>query len=159
MSLPHTTPAGTSAITGVTVIPLVTHADDRGFFREVLRAGSVPGLEHILQVSHSRLQAGVIKAWHYHPRQVEGWYVATGTLRLVLHDLRADSSSHGRTEEWLLGGDGPAHLLIVPPGVAHGCKCIAGPCDLFYLESMTYLPEEDQRIPQDDPGIGYDWSL
>jgi dTDP-4-dehydrorhamnose 3,5-epimerase len=147
-----------SVIHGVAVLPLVTHADERGFFREVVRTADTAGLAHVAQVSHSLVNPGVIKAWHYHPRQVEGWYVASGLLRLVLHDLREGSRSRGRTEEWLLGDGQPARVIVVPAGVAHGCKCLAGPAHLIYLESMVYAPEEDRKMPQDDPRIGYDWT-
>lgn len=147
----------TDHIEGVVVLDIQSHDDTRGFFREILRAGNA-GLERIAQVSHSRMHTGVVKAWHYHPNQIEGWYVARGVLRLVLHDLRPDSRTHARTEEFLLGDDQPARLVCLPPGIAHGCKCIAGPADLIYLESLTYDPAENIKMPHDDARFGYDWS-
>ncbi|MBU0769509.1 MAG: dTDP-4-dehydrorhamnose 3,5-epimerase family protein, partial [Proteobacteria bacterium] len=47
--------------------------------------------------------------------------------------------------------------LRIPPGVAHGCKCISGPANLFYITSDVYDPADEGRIPYDDPAIGYDW--
>jgi dTDP-4-dehydrorhamnose 3,5-epimerase len=160
MPRPEGRPAAPAAsiLHGVAVLPVVTHADERGFFREVLRAAGAAGMDRIAQVSHSLVQVGVVKAWHLHAHQVECWYVATGVLRLVLHDLRADSPTRGRTEERLLGDGQPAQVVVVPPGVAHGCKCISGPTNLIYLESLVYAPEEDQKMSPDDPRIGYDWS-
>jgi dTDP-4-dehydrorhamnose 3,5-epimerase len=31
------------------------------------------------------------------------------------------------------------------------------PAHLFYVTSTTYDPDEEGRIPHDDPEIGYDW--
>ncbi len=38
-----------------------------------------------------------------------------------------------------------------------GCKCISGPVNLFYMTSQAYDPEEEGRIPHDDPEIGFAW--
>ena len=34
---------------------------------------------------------------------------------------------------------------------------LSGPANLFYVTSHPYDPEDESRIPHDDPEIGYDW--
>ncbi len=92
-----------------------------------------------------------------HQIQTDWWYVAIGTVKVALHDTRADSPTHGETMEIIMGGDYTPRVLKIPPGVAHGYKVLEGPAHLFYVTSHTYNPTDEGRIPYDDPGIGYDW--
>ncbi len=144
-------------IHGVVVKELVTHVDERGFFRELIRATDDFFAEGFGQLSHALVHAGVAKAWHIHKVQIDWWYVATGTLRVGLHDTRPESPTYRETMELLLGENMPGKVLRVPPGVAHGFRCIAGPAHMFYVTSKVYDPEDEGRIPHDDPTIGYDW--
>lgn len=43
-------------------------------------------------------------------------------------------------------------------GVAHGCKVFGGVIHLLYITSNDYNPEDEGRIPHEDPDIGYDWT-
>ena len=141
------------SIQGVVVKNLTTHADERGFFREVMRETD-EGFEHFGQWSHSLMYAGVVKAWHIHRVQTDWWYVI-GALKVALFDTRDDSPTKGRLME-LLMGDGHATCLKIPPGVAHGCRALER-SHLIYITSRVYSPEDEGRIPHDDPSIDYDW--
>jgi dTDP-4-dehydrorhamnose 3,5-epimerase len=145
------------ALDGVVAKKLVTHADERGFFREIIRVTDEFFDEGFGQWSHSQMYSGVIKAWHIHQRQVDWWYVATGVLKVVLFDKRPNSSTVGQTMELLMGDNQSAQVLKIPPGVAHGCKCLSGPANLFYITSKIYDPSDEGRIEHDDSEIGYDW--
>ncbi|MGO9139664.1 MAG: dTDP-4-dehydrorhamnose 3,5-epimerase family protein [Syntrophales bacterium] len=144
-------------IEGVIFKELITHTDERGFFREIIRCTDDFFIGGFGQWSHSLMYTGVIKAWHIHNIQIDWWYVAGGVLKVALHDKRSDSSSHKETIELLMGDNQSARVLRIPPGVAHGCKCISGPTHLFYVTSNVYDPADEGRIPYDDPAIGYDW--
>ncbi len=145
-------------IQGVLLKDLVTHTDERGFFREILRVTDDFFSEGFGQWSHSLMYTGVAKAWHIHEKQVDWWYVAGGVLKVALHDTRPDSSSYKETMELFMGENQQARVLRIPPGVAHGCKCISGPVHLFYVTSKVYNPEDEGKIPHDDMAIGYDWT-
>jgi len=144
-------------IDGVTVKKLETHLDERGFFREIIRVEDDFFEEGFGQWSHSLMYPGVIKAWHIHNKQTDWWYVCTGVLKIVLYDKRSKSATYRQTLEMMLGDGYEPSILKIPPGVAHGCKCLSGPTNLLYITSHTYDPEDEGRIPHDDPEIGYDW--
>ncbi len=148
---------GVVLIDGVVLKELITHPDERGFFREILRKDDPFFQEGFGQCSHSLLFDGVIKAWHLHKVQTDYFYVASGVLRIGLYDLRRDSPTYKKIMSFLMGEGQPSVLVKVPPGVAHGCKTIQGPVHLFYLTSHTYNHDDEFRIPHDDPEIGFNW--
>ncbi len=144
-------------IDGVHVKELVTHPDERGFFREVIRVTDPwfnPGFG---QWSHSSMVQGVIKAWHEHRIQTDYWYVCAGLLRIGLWDRREQSPTRGRTMDFLMGEGLPGMVLKIPPGVAHGCKVLRAPAHLVYMTTHTYNPADELRIPLDAPESGFDW--
>lgn len=144
-------------IEGVVVKELVTHTDERGYFREIIRVTDDFFSEGFGQWSHSLMYENVAKAWHIHKIQIDWWYVAAGTLRVALHDTRPSSPTYRETMEIVMGEHQPGKVLRVPTGVAHGCKVTYGPVHLFYITSKVYNPADEGRIPFDDPTIGYDW--
>jgi len=144
-------------IEGVVVKKLITLADRRGFFREIIRGTDNFFAEGFGQLSHSRMFNGVTKAWHYHHVQVDWWYVASGVLRVGLYDLRGDSATNKQTVDLLMGDLQPAQVIKIPPGVAYGCQTVQGPVDLFYITSGEYNAEDEFRMKYDDPEVGFDW--
>ena len=144
-------------IEGVVFKDLVTNTDERGFFREIIRVTDDFFKEGFGQWSHSMMYQGVVKAWHIHKVQIDWWYVGSGVLKVALHDTRPNSSTCRQTMEFLMGDNQPSRVVRIPPGVAHGCKCLSGPAHLFYITSRVYDPKDEGRIPHDDPKIGYDW--
>jgi dTDP-4-dehydrorhamnose 3,5-epimerase len=142
-------------IDGVEIKELVTHGDERGFFREIIR--ETDGFfEHFGQWSHALMYPGTAKAWHIHERQVDWWY-CIGALKVALHDLRESSPTRGETQELFMGDGYGAACLKIPPGVAHGCRALEL-THLLYVTSSVYDPSDEGRIPHDDPGIGYQWA-
>jgi dTDP-4-dehydrorhamnose 3,5-epimerase len=144
-------------IEGVVLKELVTHSDQRGFFREIIRKTDNFFSEGFAQWSHSLMFNGVIKAWHFHRIQTDWWYVCDGVLRVGLCDMRENSSTCKETMDFLMGEAQPARILKIPPGVAHGCKVVQGPVNLFYVTSHIYNPDDEIRIAYDAPEINFDW--
>jgi dTDP-4-dehydrorhamnose 3,5-epimerase len=146
-------------IAGVMVKALTTHADERGFFREIIRSTDEFFKEGFAQWSHALMYPGVAKAWHIHPTQIDWWYVPLGNLKVVLFDKRSDSPTAGMKQTFFLGDNYPAQVVKIPAGVAHGCKALGGGMThLFYITSKIYDPAEEGRIPHDDKAIDYDWT-
>jgi dTDP-4-dehydrorhamnose 3,5-epimerase len=144
-------------ISGVVIKDLVTHNDERGFFREIIRSTDGFFTEGFGQWSHSLMFDGVVKAWHLHRVQTDWWYIASGVLRVGLCDMRQDSPTYEETMDFLMGDLQPSRVLKIPPGVAHGCKTIQGPANLFYVTSHVYNPEDEIRLAYNHPTIKFDW--
>jgi dTDP-4-dehydrorhamnose 3,5-epimerase len=144
----------------VVVKKLITHADDRGYFREILRADDNL-LSEFGQTAITRTWPGVIKAFHWHKDQDDQWYVAAGMARVVLYDRRPDSPTFKETMVVYAGEDNPV-LVHIPAGIAHGYQVLGHqPILLFYHVNRVYNPAapDEQRIPFDDPEIAFDWSI
>jgi len=146
-------------IKGVKLKKLNLYFDDRGFLTEVFEL-SQEGIE-IKQTTYTETYPGVIKAFHWHKKQWDLWFFTKGEARVVLYDLRDDSETKGETNVFYLGEKNPC-LLIIPPGVAHGYQVLGTEkVGLFYHTSEEYDPEnpDEERIPFDDPQIGFDWRI
>jgi dTDP-4-dehydrorhamnose 3,5-epimerase len=80
-------------------------------------------------------------------------------LQVALVDLRPGSRTFGAKNTIYVGELRPWRVLI-PPGVGHGYKVIGmEPAQLVYLTDRFYDPEDEGRIPHDEPEIDYDWEL
>lgn len=146
-------------IRAVHVKKLVVHNDDRGALMEVLR-GDDPFFEAIAQTTYTVAYPGVIKAFHWHKRQKDVWFFATGMAQVVLFDMRPDSPTYRHTEVFYMGERNPL-LVSIPEHVAHGYRVLGGvPAGLFYHTTAVYDPQDpdEERIPFDSPEIGFDWS-
>lgn len=130
-----------------------------GILMEILRADE--GLmkkfgQTIFTISHK----GAIKAFHWHKKQDDLWFVATGKAKIVLYDQRKSSPTYKQTQVIYAGTD-DYKLVLIPVGVVHGYKVIGDePVLLFYTVTETYNPDnpDELRIPYDDPEIGFDWN-
>ena len=147
-------------IAGVRIQPLPVFPDDRGYFLEVQRMGRGIAAHFpaaTSQVSAALNYAGAIKAFHFHLHQTDCWTPAMGLLQVALVDLRVDSPTFGQRNTMYVGPLRPWQILI-PPGVGHGYKVIGGePAMLIYMTDRFYNPQDEGRIPYNDPGINYDW--
>ncbi|HRE48266.1 MAG TPA: dTDP-4-dehydrorhamnose 3,5-epimerase family protein [Aggregatilineales bacterium] len=144
----------------VTIKRLVTHSDDRGYFREILRDDDSL-LRQFGQTSITKTYPGVIKAFHWHAEQDDIWYVADGMARVVLYDRRPESPTH-KTTQVIYAGEDNALSILIPKGIAHGYQVLGvKPVLLFYHVTHSYNPKapDEYRIPFDDPDIAFDWSI
>ncbi|MBU0707401.1 dTDP-4-dehydrorhamnose 3,5-epimerase family protein [Patescibacteria group bacterium] len=154
-------------IEGVIIKKLIIHKDipDRdedvnkpGFLMEVLRRDEGL-LKKYGQTTFTVAYQDTIKAFHYHEKQDDLWFVATGKAMIVLYDMRDDSPSKGETQVILAGKD-DYKLVVIPIGVAHGYKVLSEePVLLFYHTTEPYNTDkpDEKRLPYDDPKIGFDW--
>lgn len=145
-------------IQGVEIKKLVKHSDDRGFFMEVLRDDDEM-LTRFGQTSYTETYPGVIKAFHWHNKQDDLWFVCKGMAQVVLYDMRKDSPTFKETQVIYAGVDNPV-TIVIPIGVAHGYRVLGTePVGLFYHTTLSYDPKDpdEERIPFDDPEIGFDW--
>jgi len=153
-------PQDPALIEGVKLEAFAVHPDDRGYFLEVHRMGCGAAAAfpaETTQISAAFNHPGTIKAFHYHLHQTDYWTIVRGLMQVALADLRVGSPTYGQRNTLYVGPLRPWRVLI-PPGVAHGYKVIgAEESMLVYLTDRFYNPEDEGRIPYDDPGIHYDW--
>lgn len=144
---------------GIQVKHLARHCDERGYLLEVLRDDDEL-LERFGQTTYTMTYPGIIKAFHWHKKQHDLWYVATGEARVVLYDLREESPTYRKTQVIYAGEHKPL-LIVIPPGVAHGYQVLGDkPVGLFYHTTRSYDPKDpdEERIAYDDPRIAFDWN-
>jgi dTDP-4-dehydrorhamnose 3,5-epimerase len=150
----------TDLIAGVRIQPYPVFPDDRGYFLEIARIGQ--GLaagfpKDTTQISAALSYPGTIKAFHYHLHQTDCWVPLDGMLQIALVDLRPESPTFG-LRNTLYVGEHRRWQVLVPPGIGHGYKVIGtGPAMLVYLTDRLYNPQDEGRIPHNDPKIQYDW--
>jgi len=145
-------------IEGVVVKECVVHTDDRGVLIEIIRDDE-PVFQAIKQTTFTLAYPGVIKAFHWHRHQWDIWFFVSGMAQAVMHDLRPKSRTAGRTDVLYMGERRPL-VVAIPPLVAHGYRVLGTePCGLIYHTTEHYDPADpdEERIPHDDPRIGFDW--
>jgi dTDP-4-dehydrorhamnose 3,5-epimerase len=153
-------PESPDLIADVRVQPFPIFPDDRGCFLEIQRIGrGLPACfpAETTQISAALNYPGTIKAFHFHLHQTDCWTPAKGMFQVALADLRLGSATFGKRNTMYVGALRPWHILI-PPGVAHGYKVISkDDALLIYLTDRFYNPQDEGRIPFDEPSIAYDW--
>jgi dTDP-4-dehydrorhamnose 3,5-epimerase len=145
-------------IDGVRTKALRVIADERGWLMEILRTDDEL-FTRFGQVYTSATYPGVVKAWHYHLRQIDTFACIAGMVKLVLVDTRPESATNGVVNEFFLGVHSPL-LVQVPNLVYHGWKCIGPEVALVInVPSEPYhydQPDEYRLAPHDT--LPYNWS-
>ena len=146
-------------IAGVKTKALRVIPDERGFLMEILRADDAELFTKFGQVYVSATYPGVVKAWHYHQRQVDNFACVAGMVKLVLVDTRADSPTKGAVNEFFVGTQNPM-LVQVPNLVYHGWKSIGQDLALVVnvpTEPYHYDEPDEYRLEPHDT-LPYDWN-
>jgi dTDP-4-dehydrorhamnose 3,5-epimerase len=152
-----TGPRPPSGLPGVQYGAIVRHADERGSFREIWRAGSFPG-ETFVQANLSTSAAGVLRGLHLHRRQDDLWVVAEGRAFVALVDVRPlldGSGPTARVETRELAVD---DWVVIPTGVAHGFLALES-LQLLYLVTNEYDGSDEHGFAWDDPAVVVDWPV
>jgi len=146
-------------IDGVAVRRAKLISDERGRLGEIMRADD-PWFENFGQVYVTSTYPGVVKAWHYHKKQTDHFYVIKGMLKVALYDEREDSPTYGTVNELYLGEYCPG-LVRIPPGVQHGWMCISQ-TEAYIVnvvsEMYNYTEPDEFRIHPHDNHIPYEWT-
>ncbi|MFA5134045.1 MAG: dTDP-4-dehydrorhamnose 3,5-epimerase family protein [Patescibacteria group bacterium] len=117
-------------------------------------------LQKFGQTTFTVAYPGTIKAFHWHKKQDDLWFIAEGQAKIVLHDLRNGSLTCGETQVIITEEANP-QLILIPKGVAHGYKVLGEkPAMLFYHTTEPYnaLEPDEERIPFDDKKINFNWN-
>jgi dTDP-4-dehydrorhamnose 3,5-epimerase len=146
-------------IDGVAVRRTRIVPDGRGRLGEIMRADD-PWFEKFGQVYFTTTYPGVIKAWHYHKKQTDHFYVIKGIVKVALYDQREDSPTQGIVNELYLGEHCPG-LVRIPPGVLHGWMGV-GQAEAYIVnvvsEMYNYSDPDEFRTDAHDNDIPYEWA-
>lgn len=109
-------------IDGVLIKKIEKFEDDRGWLAEIHRDDESdyrPAMSYV-----SLTKPGVVRGPHEHTKQSDCFiFVGPGSFELHLWDNRQASPTKGEYLRLETGEANPC-LVIVPPGVVHGYKCV-----------------------------------
>lgn len=145
-------------INGVIVKPLRRIADERGKIFHMLKTTDTE-FNQFGEIYFSVVYPGVVKGWHLHSIMELNYAVIKGHIKLVLYDMREDSSTKGEVQEIFIG-EANYCLVKVPKGVLNGFKGIGiEEAIVANCASHPHDPGEISRIDPFNNNIPYDWNL
>ncbi|MFA4833359.1 MAG: dTDP-4-dehydrorhamnose 3,5-epimerase family protein [Patescibacteria group bacterium] len=110
-------------IEGVVIKKLNKNEDERGWLTEIFRQDEdnfSPVMSYV-----SLTKPGITRGPHEHVKQADRFvFTGPGDFLLYLWDKRENSGTKGENIKIKVGASNPT-LVIVPPGVVHGYKCIS----------------------------------
>jgi dTDP-4-dehydrorhamnose 3,5-epimerase len=131
-------------INGVVVKNLNKFADERGWLTEIYRHDEMnyqPVMSYV-----SLTKPGISRGPHEHKLQSDFFvFAGPGDFALYLWDNRKDSPTYEVKQVIEVGEKNPA-VVLVPPGVVHGYKCIsATPAYSINLPDKLYKGEDKEE--------------
>jgi dTDP-4-dehydrorhamnose 3,5-epimerase len=145
-------------IDGVRTKQMRVIPDERGYLQEILRVDDEL-FTKFGQVYVSATYPGVVKAWHYHEKQIDHFACVAGMIKLVLVDTRPDSPTKDAVNEFFIGVQNPL-LVQIPNLVYHGWKCISTEPSLVVnipTEPYDYRNPDEYRVDPHNT-LPYDWT-
>ncbi len=144
---------------GPVLLAPAVHGDERGFFIESYRRGTLAELgldDDFVQDNHSRSRRGIVRGMHFQPGQAKLIRCGRGSIFDVIVDIRPASPQFGHWEGFVLD-DVAHHQLYVPDGFAHGFSVLSDLADVVYKVSTFYDPTTESGFAFDDPAVAIDW--
>jgi dTDP-4-dehydrorhamnose 3,5-epimerase-like enzyme len=142
------------------LMPIEIYQDSRGWsFMNILQ-----DLKDFGQFNFSHINGGTVKAWHRHKHQHDLWIVTRGDLKVaVAREQKETVPFEPIGEEVIIWsaviGEHNPNLLIIPPGLWHGCSAISGPADLLYCVTKIYNRESPDEERQRHGAYVFDWGI
>lgn len=110
-------------IEGIIIKKLEKFSDPRGWLAEIFRKDEIdyePAMAYL-----SETKPGVARGPHEHKEQTDFFvFTGPGKFKVYLWDNRKASPTFGEKMEMEVGGE-EVSLVIVPPGIVHGYKCVS----------------------------------
>ncbi len=146
-------------IEGIVRLESPAHADERGFFKEVLRFGALgkeTGKSFIpKQVNHAHSTKNTLRGIHVAP-----WnkiiYVVKGKVQVVIVDCRTESANYGKYESFMLGDDNRM-ALFVPAGLGNSYLVLSEEADYVYITDEEWSPGREKDVRWNDKDLNINW--
>ena len=149
----------------VFIIETEPFRDDRGFFTRVFCQNELRSIFHdknIVQINHTLTnKQGTIRGMHFqYPPKAEIKIVKclSGSVFDVIIDLHKDSPSFLKWHGEILSAKN-MKMVYIPEGFAHGFQTLEENCELLYLHTEFYSPDNEGGIRYDDPAVNVSWPL
>lgn len=154
-----------TTISGVWLIELEPHHDERGWFarswdKEELAAH---GLSVVLAQGNVTFTAkkGTVRGMHYQSSPYEEAKLircTKGSVMDVVIDVRPNSPTY--TQHMAVSLTADNHMtLYVPEGCAHGFQSLEDAAEMSYLMSVPYAPDFARGVRWNDPLFQIEWPL
>jgi len=136
--------------------------DARGRFIKVFHAETFAAIglpTEFPEVFYSVSQRNVVRGLHFQtPPAEQGKLVhcTAGRILDAVIDLRVGSPTQGRHILLELDAE-TAHLLYIPPGIAHGFRTLSDSATVVYHATHAHVPACDHGILWNSAGI--DWGI
>lgn len=163
---------------GVKLITSTSFIDERGAFSRWFCLHTLASLlygQQIRQINHSvNLRMGTVRGMHFqgsavteknttdqynlHATEYKLVRCIRGRVHDVVLDLRPQSDTFGRHFSVELSEENQ-HMLLIPPGCAHGFQALADNSQLLYLHTQDYQPALEAGVRVDDPAFNIHWPL
>lgn len=135
--------------------------DHRGSLTPLVDRADPFWAEPVVHAYAIAIRPGRIKGWGLHERQADRDYIARGSVRTVLFDVRPGSATRGEFAVFFFAPETPG-LLRIPSGVWHAHQNW-GSDEALIINFPTRLYDPDnpdkQRIDPHSGVIPFDWSL
>ena len=135
-----------------------THADNRGFFRELVYQKIVP--KKIVFTVISKSKKNILRGLHFQNKKPQGKFlcVLKGKIFDVAVDLRKNSKTYGKHFKIILSEKNGKHLFV-PRGFAHGILGLDKENILHYACSNYRDPKSEVSIKWNDADLKINWGV
>ena len=152
-------------IEGLYSISKTKLGDERGFLSRVFcqeEFFAIGWKTPIAQINYTNTGTkGTVRGMHYQLSPMEEIKVVScikGEIFDVALDLRPNSKTYLKWESRILS-ETNWQSFCIPQGVAHGFQTLSDSCEILYLHSKSYSPENEAGINPLDALIGINWPL
>jgi dTDP-4-dehydrorhamnose 3,5-epimerase len=142
-------------IEGVSVRLAVNQEDDRGDLTEIYDPAWGMLDAPMVYAYQTTIRPGKVRGWVYHELQTDRVFVSYGSVKLVLYDLREESSTYRMVNEIFLS-DRKRGLVIIPTFVAHAMHNVGATEAMFVnLPTRPYNHAKPDKIRVTRESIPY----
>jgi dTDP-4-dehydrorhamnose 3,5-epimerase len=150
-------------ISGVLVVDIAPHEDDRGAFARLQCPDEFAAAGHPFAPAQTSLsrnpKTGTLRGMHYQRApygEMKLVRAVRGRMFDVALDLRRDSPTYLRWTSEQLSADN-ARALFIPEGVAHGFLTLEPDTDVLYQISPAFQPGHEAGVRWNDPAFAITW--
>lgn len=153
------------ALAGAAELHSNAREDSRGWFARYFcqqELADLNGGRPIQQINSSfTAQKGAVRGLHFqYAPNAEDKLVRclTGSVFDVMVDLRRDSATFGEWHGVVLDAL-EMNMVYIPRGFAHGFQTLTEDCQLLYLHTEFFAPDNQGGLHHASPELAIDWPL